>query len=119
MSLLEQFLTYRVLKKKSSIDTFTNYYIRDGVLTGAFVGYDQNLPQKLGLYRQVVTILISEAKKRGLLLNLSAGVGAFKELRGAFPVVEYDAVYDRHLPTRRRLAWRLVWMAGGLWSLGL
>lgn len=111
-------LTYKVFKTDGRIDAFTSYYIRDGVLTGAFIGYDRSLPQKVGLYRMAVAILISEAKSKGLLLNLSAGCGAFKAMRGAFPVVEYDAVHDRHLPHRRCFAWRLVRMEGGLWSLG-
>ena len=119
LTMRRNILVYRIWRKNDRIDAFVNYYISDGVVTGAFIGYDINLPQKLGLYRQVVAILISEAQRRGLLLNLSAGVGAFKILRGAFPVVEYDAVYDRHLPPSRRFAWRLVRMEGKTWSLGL
>jgi hypothetical protein len=119
LTICKNILTYRALRKNGRIDAFVNYYVRDGLLTGAFIGYDINLPKKLGLYRQVIAILISEAEKSGLLLNLSAGTGDFKVLRGAFPVVEYDAVYDRHLHPRRRFAWRLVRMEGKAWSLGL
>ena len=119
LTVRKNILTYRALRKEGRIDAFVNYFIGDGVLTGAFAGYDRTLPQKLGLYRQLVAIVISEARKRGLLVNLSAGAGIFKELRGAFPVVEFDAVYDRHLPPRRRLAWSLVRMEGQAWSLGL
>jgi len=34
-------------------------------------------------------------------------------LRGAVPVEEFDAVYDRHLPLHRRLAWTLLGVATG------
>lgn len=119
LTIRKNILMYRVLKRDGRIDAFISYFICDGVLTGAFVGYDRNLPQKLGLYRQLIALLICESKERGLMLNLSAGVGAFKELRGAFPVVDYDAVHNRHLSWRKRLAWYLVRMEGGAWSLGL
>lgn len=101
-------LMYKALKRNDRIDAFISYYIRDGVLTGAFAGYDPNLPPKLGLYRMCMAMLISEARNQGLLLNLSAGVKDFKVLRGAFPVVEYEAIYCRHLSLRKKLAWKLI-----------
>jgi hypothetical protein len=52
------------------------------------------------------------------MLNLSAGCGEFKELRGGFPAVEYYAVFSRHLSLRRRFAWNLVQKEGEAWSLG-
>lgn len=111
-------LTYKILEKRGRINGFVNYYIRDNILTGAFLGYDRTLPQAAGLYRMTIALLISEAKSKGLLLNLSAGSGGYKVLRGAFPVPEYDAVYDRHLPAKRRLAWRLVWIEGTCGRIG-
>jgi hypothetical protein len=110
-------LQYRALKRAGTIDGLIMFFAGDGVLTGAFIGYDRNLPRKLGLYRQLIAILIAEARDRGLLLNLSAGAAEFKSLRGAFPVIEYDAVYDRHLSPRRRLAWWLVTQQGRAWGM--
>ena len=112
-------LVYRAFKKNGKIDAFASHFVCDGVLTGAFVGYDRNLPSKLGLYRQTIASLIRDARDQGLLLNLSSGAGKFKELRGAFPVVEYHAVYNSHLSFRRRSPWYLIQKEGEAWSIGL
>jgi len=119
LTVRKNILVYRAFKKNGKIDAFVSYFVRDGVLTGAFVGYDRSLLSKLGLYRQVIAILIRDAQKLGLILNLSSGSGKFKELRGAFPVVEYHAVYNRHLSLRRRFPWFLIQKEGEAWSLGL
>lgn len=108
-------LIHRALRKDGRIDGFASFYIDDRTLTGAFLGYDMTLPRKLGLYRQAIALLIREARDRGLLLNLSAGAGRFKELRGAEPCCEYDAVYMKHLPPLRRLPWRLAQLQGKAW----
>jgi len=83
-----------------------------GVLTSPVVGYDLDLPQSLGLYRRLAALPVLEARRLGLPLNLSAGVGRFKALRGGEPVMEYLGVYDQHLPTRRRLPWKSIhWLS--------
>jgi hypothetical protein len=110
-------LQCRALKQAGRIDGFIMSFERGGVLTGAFIGYDRGLPRELGLYRQLVALLIAEARDRGMLLNLSAGAAVFKSLRGAYPVIEYDAVYDRHLSPRRRLAWWLLRQQGRAWGM--
>ncbi len=79
-----------------------------GVLTSPIVGYDLDLPRELGLYRRLAAVPVLEAKKRGIPLNLSAGVGQFKALRGGEAVMEYLGVYVRHLPVSRRAPWRAV-----------
>ena len=84
-------------------------------MTGSLLGYDIDLPPKLGLYRQAFAVLMSEASNRGQLLNLSAGAGLFKVFRGAQPCIEYDAIYDYHLPYYRRLAWYCL-LAGGIFQ---
>jgi hypothetical protein len=48
------------------------------------------------------------ARDLGIPLNLSAGVGRFKELRGGAPVMEFIGVIDRHLAVERRLPWQLI-----------
>jgi hypothetical protein len=79
-----------------------------GVLTSPVVGYDTSLPKALGLYRRLAVVPVLEARRRGIPLNLSAGVGRFKALRGGEPVMEYLAVHDRHLPASRRMPWSCI-----------
>jgi hypothetical protein len=79
-----------------------------GVLTSPIVGYDLDQPREIGLYRRLAAVPVLEAMKRGIPLNLSAGVGRFKALRGGEPVMEYLGVYVRHLPATRRAPWRAV-----------
>lgn len=84
--------------------------VRGGVLTAPIVGYDTARPQAEGLYRIAVWLFSEEAAAGGLRLNGSAGAAGFKRLRGAKGVIEYSALYMRHLSIRRRLA--LVLAAG-------
>jgi len=112
----ERFLNYRALEKDGRVDGFISYLVQDGVMTSAVLGYDQGLPRKLGLYRQLYAILIREAAEQQLVLHLSGGAARFKELRGAVPEEEYDAVYDRHLPPFRRFAWTCLAHATSIWS---
>lgn len=79
-----------------------------GVLTSPIVGYEVDRPRELGLYRRLAAVPVLEARKRVIPLNLSAGVGQFKALRGGEPVMEYLGVYVRHLPRSRRAPWRAV-----------
>jgi hypothetical protein len=81
---------------------------RDGVLTAPAVGYDTAQPQKRGLYRALMALVMREAVRRGALLNLSAGAGSFKQLRGGEPCVEFTAVFDAHLPRSRRWPWKVL-----------
>ena len=90
------------------LDAFSLYTDSGSYLTGFQIGYDQALPQRLGLYRMALMHKVLLAQRRGLLVNLSGGAGSFKCQRGAKPVREYDALFDRHLSRCRRLPWRLV-----------
>lgn len=85
-------------------------FIKNGVITAPLVGYNTALPQKTGLYRMLMAIVLQEAAKRGQLLHLSSGASHFKIMRGGMPEIEYSAVYDRHLPRYRRLPWTLLHM---------
>ncbi len=81
---------------------------RDGALTAPIVGYDIRLPQALGLYRALMALVLRETARCGLLLNLSAGAGRFKQLRGGEPSAEFTAVFDAHLPRSRRWPWQVL-----------
>ncbi|HLI79888.1 MAG TPA: hypothetical protein VKV03_07890 [Candidatus Binataceae bacterium] len=105
MILEARFMNHRAFIKDGRVDAFFSYLLEDGVMTASLIAYDLAVPQKLALYRMGFALAIAEAAKRQMLLNLSAGAGEFKMLRGALPVQEYDAIYDRHLPMSRRLPW--------------
>ncbi|MBI3770738.1 MAG: GNAT family N-acetyltransferase [Deltaproteobacteria bacterium] len=118
LTLRDEVFTYRALTNDGRLDAFTSYFIEGGVLTGVVIGHDRQLPRTLGLYRMVVAILIAEAAARGLLLNISAGADQYKMLRGARPVDEFDAVYERHLPWPRRFTWAALAIASNRHLIG-
>ncbi|WP_373550608.1 GNAT family N-acetyltransferase [Haliscomenobacter sp.] len=97
----------KALWHESNIVAFTGYFILDGVMINPLIGYDRSYPQKEGLYRLLTMETMLEAEKRGMLLNMSSGAAHFKRLRGAEAQLEFNLVYDRHLPWWRRLPWTL------------
>lgn len=96
---------YRVVRgPDGAIRAVAGSYVRDGILTPPIVGYDTSLPQREGLYRIASLIFADEARRRGVRLNGSAGAAGFKRLRGARGMIEYTAIYARHLSPARRFA---------------
>jgi hypothetical protein len=83
--------------------------LEDGDRTiAALVGYDTALDQRrYPLYRMAVASAFEHAWTRRRRLFLSTGAAAFKTYRGSFEWLEYEAIYDRHLPVPRRLPWAL------------
>ena len=104
-------LRYQALVRDGRVDAFVGFFLQEKLMTAAVMGYDQTIGREAGLYRAALALLIAEAGRRGVLLNLGGGVGQFKMLRGAVPVEEFDAVCDEHLPFSRRLPWRAVEIA--------
>lgn len=97
----------KALWHESKMVAFTGYFVMDGVMINPLIGYDRTYPQKEGLYRLLTLETMLEAEKKGILLNMSSGASHFKRLRGAEPHLEFNMVYDRHLPWWRRLPWNL------------
>lgn len=105
LAVKNKILNMKALRKDGKIDAVMGYFARNGVATSPIFGYDTSLPQDLGLYRIISTLLTLEAKDKGLIVNQSAGAGQYKTLRRAERDIEYTAVYCRHLPIMRRLPW--------------
>ena len=95
-------LHIRALCKDGRMDGVLGFYTRRGIGTAPLFGYDTSLPAKAGLYRILSWVWAEEAKKQGLLINCSAGVGQFKKNRGAEPALESNMVFADHVPRVRR-----------------
>jgi hypothetical protein len=95
----------RAYQKSGDIDAVLGYYWINGIMTQPIFGYDINLPQSLSLYRLLSMQVLQEGRDRKLLINASAGAGQFKRLRGGQATLEYNAVFDHHLPARQKWPW--------------
>jgi hypothetical protein len=89
---------------EARLDGVVGLFAVDKVLTAPIVGYDTALDRRLGLYRLLMLQPFAAAMQSGSSINLSAGAAEFKRLRGGRPVIEYSAIFDRHLAGHRRLA---------------
>ncbi len=85
------------------IDGIVGQFTVAGVTTTPIFGYDTKLPQSLGLYRMLMTLVLEGSVARGLTVNSSSGAASFKRMRGGEPAIEYTAVYSKHLAFARRL----------------
>ncbi len=104
----EGLLTLRGFQEEGRLDAVMGYFSRNGIMTQPLFGYDTSLPQERALYRLLSMQVVYEGLNNEMLVNASAGVGAFKKMRGGVPIPEYNAVYERHLPKRRRWRWALL-----------
>lgn len=101
------FLDYFTIREGGCIKAFAiSYEDPVGINTG-FLGYDLDGGRDLGLYRMAVVSKILRGFETGRTVNLSTGVSRFKELRGAAPFAEYEALYYRSLSWPRRALLRL------------
>jgi len=105
----DHWLEFHGLRDRSGrlVGIWGYFAIDNTITTVPFIGYDTALPPESGLYRQLFLGIHREVNDRKQLLNYSSGAGDFKRRRGAVPVVEFNAVFDRHLPERRRMAFRI------------
>ncbi len=110
----EEILHLRALRRDGQVNAVMGFFIRDGAMTQPLFGYDTSLPQEEGLYRLLTLITLQEGLKRNLLVHASGGVGKFKKIRGGKSVIEYNAVFAKHLPPRKQLPWKLLKIIGEL-----
>jgi hypothetical protein len=78
------------------------YFERNGMMTTPLVGYNTAPPQKEGLYRMLIALVLRDAARKGIVLNLSSGAAHFKRLRGGMPEIEYSAAFVSHLSLGRK-----------------
>ena len=71
------------------------------------LGYDRTFDLKEGLYRLLILDVINYAKQHNCSINLSSGVGDFKQKRGAKPYWEYLVIDYSHLNIFRRILYFL------------
>jgi hypothetical protein len=99
-------MKFTLIRHEGRIVAFVTWF-DDGVRTVlALVGYDTALDRReYPLYRMVVAEGLRMGFERRRLLFLSTGAAAFKKNRGSYEWLEYEAVFDHHLPLHRRLPW--------------
>ena len=90
------------------IEAFAADHVHEAQLSSPMLGHDQAQPRARGLYRVAMSLSVLRALDLGLAVNYSAGAGAFKRHRGAQPALEFMAVFDDHLPWRRRIGYGLL-----------
>jgi len=101
-------LHLRALRRDGQINGVMGFFVRNGLMTQPLFGYDTGLPVDEGIYRLLTLITLQEGLARNLTVHASGGVGKFKKIRGGKPMIEYNAVYDQHLPAARRIPWRIL-----------
>lgn len=105
LTIRKKLLNVLALYKENKIDGFLGYIAKENAMTSPLFGYDTHLPQEIGLYRMLTSLCIDEARRLKLRLNHGGGAAHFKRVRGMQAIPEYMAVFDQHLPYRRRWAW--------------
>lgn len=117
LALRKRLLSIAVLSPRSErenqrADAVLGYFVRDGVMTTPLFGHDTGLFAETGLYRLLSAQLVADSRQAGLILHQSSGAASFKRCRGARAFVEWNVVYDRHMPFWRRSVWSfLQWIS--------
>ena len=108
LAIEEKLYDFLIVRKEGRIDAILGYYKEGDTMTGPLFGYDTTLPQNLGLYRIISALLSLKAQDQGCLLNMSGGASSYKSLRRGQRVIEYNAVYTKHLNILRRTPWKIL-----------
>ncbi len=80
------------------------------VVCTPFIGYDQDVPKKTGLYRLMNIQLTQLAVREGKIFNMSSGAPTFKKQRGGLPVFEYHVIFIDHLPKHIQWFWKKLYI---------
>ncbi|MEZ4299805.1 MAG: GNAT family N-acetyltransferase [Polyangiaceae bacterium] len=91
-----------VVRDKDQILGFSLQMIDGEQLISSYIGYDTSAPREAGVYRLLMLSGWLEARRLGLVFNMSGGggeegVSTFKRQRGAVLVPQPGAVYCAHL----------------------
>jgi hypothetical protein len=108
LALSEGILEFKGLKKEGRVDGLVGYHTHHGKMFCPFFGYDKKIPQEIGLYRLLSTLLMLEASRQKVRFHLSSGASMFKKIRKARECLEYTAVYHQHLGFSRRIPWMIL-----------
>ena len=95
------FLKFKFLEKNEKLVGFTSFYNKNNNFLVPMLGYDMSMKN---IYSLLNYLSYQESNK----FNMSAGVGEFKMQRGAYPEIEYLAIYYKHLSLYRKLGYKLL-----------
>lgn len=90
------------------LQAVVGWFETDTLMTAPIVGYNTQLPKKMGIYRLLTQACLEEAIRQKKILNFSSGAAKFKRLRGGKGEIEYSLVYVEHLNIFRRNTWKVM-----------
>jgi Acetyltransferase (GNAT) domain len=96
-------LDLRALRHEGRLIGVIGLVRQHGWVTTPMLGVDPQAANEAP-YRRLMALLLRLARENGDQLHYSAGAGEFKRARGGEPVIEYTAVFGRHLAAPRRAA---------------
>jgi len=105
-SIQKKWLSYLFLKKGNQIEACFGYINKNGIMTSPIIGYNFELPQKVGLYRLISLEIVREGVRKNLIIHSSSGASHFKKVRGAESSFEYNLVFYDHLSFKHKIPWR-------------
>lgn len=107
-----RFLNFYLLYKNNTLLAAQAIAENSFEVNTPLIGYDQNLPQKLGLYRMMNLKLMDVAKTKNKLLNMSSGAAKFKKQRGGNPAFEFNLVYMKHISFTKKIMYFMFGFVG-------
>ncbi len=101
--------TFTALRSpEGKIDGFITYKRHNNVTACGPLGYDTNLPSKLGLYRMLFALNLQPAVDEDLTYNMGSANDLYKVNRGSERVLDHYAIYCKHLSLHRRFPWLMM-----------